>query len=315
MPKVLITGASGFIGSTAVDHFLTQGWEVLGLDDFRTGKVQFLTDANANGNFRMAKVDLYKDEKLADYFAEMDLVLHLAANADVRFGKNFPRRDLEQNTIVTHNILEACRIAGVKRFAFSSTGSVYGEAKIVPTPEDAPFPIQTSLYGASKLASEGLIQAYSETFGLQSWVFRFVSILGPRYTHGHIFDFYKQLITDKSNLKVLGDGHQNKSYLHVSDCIAGMDMALNLSNEKVNTFNLGTADSCEVRDSVAWIVDEMGLNPKVEYGTEKQGWVGDNPLIRLDTTKIESLGWKPKFTIEEGIRDTVKYLQQSPELF
>ena len=315
MPKVLITGASGFIGSTAVDHFLTQGWEVLGLDDFRTGKVQFLTDANANGNFRMAKVDLYKDEKLADYFAEMDLVLHLAANADVRFGKNFPRRDLEQNTIVTHNILEACRIAGVKRFAFSSTGSVYGEAKIVPTPEDAPFPIQTSLYGASKLASEGLIQAYSETFGLQSWVFRFVSILGPRYTHGHIFDFYKQLITDKSNLKVLGDGHQNKSYLHVSDCIAGMDMALNLSNEKVNTFNLGTADSCEVRDSVAWIVDEMGLNPKVEYGTEKQGWVGDNPLIRLDTTKIESLGWKPKFTIEEGFRDTVKYLQQSPELF
>jgi len=313
--KILITGAAGFIGSAAVEHFLSLGHEVVGLDNFKTGKRQFLADARMKKEFQLVEIDLYEDEELFTHFENVELVLHLAANADVRFGRDYPRRDLEQNTIVTHNVLEACRIAGVKKFAFSSTGSVYGEAEIIPTPENAPFPIQTSLYGASKLACEGLIQGYAETFDIQTWIFRFVSILGPRYTHGHIFDFFAQLKQTSSNLKVLGDGYQNKSYLHVSDCILAIDKALNNSDQKVNVFNLGTADSCKVRESIGWIIDELGLNPEINFGSENKGWVGDNPLIRLDTRKIESLGWEPKFSIEDGVRDTVRYLQRSPELF
>ena len=315
MSRILITGASGFVGSNAVDYFLGKGDHVVGIDNFNTGNKQFLKSALNDANFVLHEVDLLACDQIDKYFDNIDLVLHLSANADIRFGMDHPRRDLEQNVVVTHNLLEACRRRGIKKFAFSSTGSVYGEAKVVPTPEDAPFPIQTSLYGASKLAAEGLIQAYVETFNMQAWIFRFVSILGPRYTHGHIFDFYKQLKETPSTLKVLGNGHQNKSYLHVSDCIFAMDTALNLAQQKLNIFNLGTSESCEVRDSITWILDEMGLDPVVQYGTANKGWIGDNPLILLETSKIRSLGWKPIFSIQDGVRDTVRYFQNTPELF
>ena len=180
MKKVVVTGAAGFIGSTLVDSLLNRGIEVVGVDNFSTGRMEFLKDAMNNPNFTLLKKDVYLEENLSDMFQMFDAVFHFAANADVRFGPNHPARDLEQNTIATHKVLEAVRIAGVKKIIFSSTGSVYGEAQVVPTPEDAPFPIQTYLYGASKLACEGLIAAYSESFGIQAWIFRFVSILGPR---------------------------------------------------------------------------------------------------------------------------------------
>ena len=208
-------------------------------------------------------------------------------------------------------VLEAARIAGVKDFIFSSTGSVYGEAAIVPTPENAPFPIQTSLYGASKLACEGMIAAYAESFGIKAWIFRFVSILGPRYTHGHVYDFYKQLIEHPEKLTVLGNGHQKKSYLHVTDCIAAIFMALNSAPSLVNIFNLGVDGYCEVRDSIGWISDELKLHPQISFGTESKGWVGDNPLIHLDTMKIQKLGWTPQYSIEDGVRDTVRFLQEN----
>ena len=312
--KYLVTGAAGFIGSTAIENFLKQGHSVVGIDNLKTGRLDFLTASNNNKNFSFIELDLNEADKLQTLFVGVDFVFHFAANADVRFGPEHPRLDLEQNVIVTHNVLEACRIAGVKKFAFSSTGSIYGESNVIPTPESAPFPVQTSLYGASKLAAEGLIQAYAESFGIKSWIFRFVSILGPRYTHGHIFDFFKQLQIHPELLRVLGNGEQNKSYLHVFDCIAAIDIAINRANEKINIFNLGLADSCKIRDSVAWILDELNLSPKVEYGSEPKGWIGDNPLIRLDTTRIESLGWKPRFTIQESVRETVRYLQKSPEV-
>ena len=312
--KYLVTGAAGFIGSTAIENFLKQGHSVVGIDNLKTGRLDFLTASNNNKNFSFIELDLNEADKLQTLFEGVDFVFHFAANADVRFGPEHPRLDLEQNVIVTHNVLEACRIAGVKKFAFSSTGSIYGESNVIPTPESAPFPVQTSLYGASKLAAEGLIQAYAESFGIKSWIFRFVSILGPRYTHGHIFDFFKQLQIHPELLRVLGNGKQNKSYLHVFDCIAAIDIAINRANEKINIFNLGLADSCEIRNSVAWILDELNLSPKVEYGSEPKGWIGDNPLIRLDTTRIESLGWKPRFTIQESVRETVRYLQKSPEV-
>lgn len=315
MRHALVTGCAGFIGSNLVDDLLARGFNVVGIDNLSTGRHEFLQSAISNPGFTFLKIDLTDADVLPVLFKGIDIVYHLAANADVRFGPDHPRRDLEQNTIVTHNMLEAMRLSNVKKIVFSSTGSIYGESPISPTPEDAPFPIQTSLYGASKLAGEALIQAYCESFGFQSWIFRFVSILGPRYSHGHVFDFYQQLREDKNRLKVLGDGHQRKSYLHVSDCIAGIRVAIEKSAEKVNIFNLGIDATCEVRDSIGWITAELGLYPEISFGTETRGWIGDNPLIHLNTNKIHTLGWTPKFSIQDGVEDTVKFLSENDWLW
>jgi UDP-glucose 4-epimerase len=274
-----------------------------------------LDEAILQPNFKLEVLDLYTCSELAKFFVGADAVFHLAANADVRFGPDNPSRDLEQNTIVTHKVLEAARIAEVKKFIFSSTGSVYGEAAVVPTPEDAPFPIQTSLYGASKLACEGMIAAYAESFGMQTWIFRFVSILGPRYTHGHVFDFYKQLLEDEQKLNVLGNGHQKKSYLHVSDCVNAIHESVIKFTDSVNIINLGVDGYCEVRDSVDWITNELNLEPRLTFGTNLKGWIGDNPLIHLDTQKIQSLGWAPKYSIEDAVRDTVQYMNANKWIF
>jgi len=248
-------------------------------------------------------------------FAGGEAVFHLAANADVRFGTDHPRRDLEQNTIATYNVLEAMRANGIKKIAFSSTGSVYGESPVVPTPEDGPFPIQTSLYGASKAAGEGLISAYCEGFGFQSCIFRFVSILGERYTHGHVFDFYHKLKQDPTRLPVLGNGKQRKSYLYVQDCIDAILLAMDKSIEKVNIYNLGVDGYCEVNDSIGWISAALGVSPKLDYSGGDRGWIGDNPFIFLDTKKIQSLGWKPKLSIHEGVIKTVAYLRANEWVF
>jgi len=311
----LVTGCAGFIGSNLVDDLLARGFDVLGIDNLSTGRVEFLQAAMSKPGFTFLRIDLEDAEALPKHFQGVDIVYHLAANADVRFGPDHPRRDLEQNTIVTHNVLEAMRIAGVKKIIFSSTGSVYGESSVTPTPEDAPFPIQTSLYGASKLAGEALIQAYCESFGFQAWIFRFVSILGPRYSHGHVFDFYQQLRENKNRLNVLGDGHQRKSYLHVNDCINGIKIAIEKSTAKVNIFNLGVDATCEVRESIGWITGKLGVHPETNFGTQTRGWIGDNPLIHLSTKKINSLGWRPKFSIQEGVEDTVRFLSQNDWLF
>ena len=204
----IVTGCAGFIGSNMVDRLLAEGHDVIGIDNFSTGRKRFLDGALKNRAFRLITSDLLDLPALTQAFAGGNMVLHFAANADVRFGAAHPRRDLEQNTIATYNVLEAMRANGIKKIVFPSTGSVYGEATVIPTPEDAPFPIQTSFYAASKLAAEGLIAAYCESFGFQSWIFRFVSILGERYTHGHVLDFYGQLKNDPGRLKVLGDGKQ-----------------------------------------------------------------------------------------------------------
>ena len=313
--RVVVTGCAGFIGSQLTDSLLGSGAIVVGIDNLSTGRMQFLEKALRNPNFSFHEFDLTILEGLSKMLEGSYSVFHLAANADVRFGSDHPRRDLEQNTIVTHNVLEAMRNSDVKRIIFSSTGSIYGESTISPTPEDSPFPVQTSLYGASKLACEGLIQAYCETFDMQSWIFRFVSILGPRYSHGHVFDFYQQLIEHPEYLDVLGNGYQCKSYLHVYDCIEAIDLAIRCSDAKVNIFNLGTESTCVVRDSVNWICTKMQLEPVVNFGTDKRGWIGDNPLIHLDVTAIKSLGWEPKFSIRDGVESTVDFLAKNEWLF
>ena len=264
-----------------------------------------------NKLFSFCQGDLLNLKALKSYMSSCDFVFHLAANADVRFGLQHPGKDLEQNTQATFHVLEAMRANGISKIVFSSTGSVYGEAKVFPTPEDAPFPIQTSLYGASKLAGESLIQAYCEGFGFQAWIFRFVSILGERYTHGHVFDFYKQLKSDPTRLKVLGNGKQRKSYLYIQDCLDAMLLAVERAKDKVNIFNLGVDGYCEVNDSIGWICRAMGVSPKLEYSGGDRGWVGDNPFIFLDTKKTQSLGWRPKVCIEEGVVRTVRWLREN----
>jgi len=313
--KAFVTGGAGFIGSSLVDRLLGLGYEVTVYDNFSTGQRRFLLNAQQCKEFQLVEGDLLDETTLKRALKGHDYVFHLAANADVRFGTEHPRRDLEQNTIVTYNVLEAMRQNGVNKIVFSSTGSVYGEAQVVPTPEDAPFPIQTSLYGASKLAGEGLIAAYCEGFQFQSWIFRFVSILGERYTHGHVYDFYRKLRQDPTCLTVLGNGKQRKSYLYVQDCIDAILLALEKAQEKVNIINLGVNDVCEVNDSIHWICEELGVNPKLEYTGGDRGWIGDNPLIHLDPSKMMEMGWAPKLSIRDGIVQTLNYLQENEWVF
>ncbi|HXU01407.1 MAG TPA: NAD-dependent epimerase/dehydratase family protein [Polyangia bacterium] len=312
--KALVTGGAGFIGSNLVDRLLGRGDEVVAYDNFSTGRREFLTDALRNPKFTLVEGDILDGESLAHAMRGANIVFHLAANADVRFGTEHPQKDLDQNTIATFRVLEAMRQAGVKRIAYSSTGSIYGDATVIPTPEDAPFPVQTSLYGASKLAGEGLLSAYCEGFGFSAWIFRFVSILGERYTHGHVFDFYKSLVADPSTLHVLGNGKQRKSYLYVHDCIDAIFTAIERSEGKSVILNLGTDEFCEVNDSIGWITGALGLTPRLTYAGGDRGWIGDSPFILLDCARMRRLGWAPTISIREGILRTLAYLRANPWL-
>lgn len=307
--RYLVTGGAGFIGSSVADRLLRLGHAVTVFDNFSTGLKPFTGEASNSPHYRLVEGDLLDQRSIISAAEGCNFIFHFAANADVRFGADHPRKDLEQNTIATFHVLEAARLNGIQGIAFSSTGSVYGEAKVIPTPEDAPFPVQTSLYGASKLAGEGLLAAYAEAYGLKTYIFRFVSIVGPRYTHGHVFDFYRKLSADPSQLTVLGNGRQKKSYLHIDDCINAMLIVIEKAEEKVNIFNLGTDEYCEIVDSVGWICDELKVNPKLNFTGGDRGWIGDNPFIYLDTAKVRGLGWKPQFTIEQGVRNTLNWLK------
>jgi UDP-glucose 4-epimerase len=311
MRRIFVTGAAGFIGSNLVDRLLALGLEVVGWDNFSTGQEAFLDLARASPRFHLVRGDNLDPAGLRQAMHGCDFVFHLAANADVRFGTHHPSRDLEQNTIATFNVLEAMRGSGVRRIAFSSTGSIYGEASVIPTPEDAPFPAQTSLYGASKLAGEGLIQAYCTGFGFQAYLFRFVSILGERYTHGHVVDFYRKLLANPREIEVLGNGQQRKSYLYVQDCIDAILLVLDRGREPVNVYNLGAPDYCTVDDSLGWICAELGVAPRRLYGGGERGWIGDNPFIFLDTTRVRGLGWSARASIRDGVLRTLRWLQQN----
>jgi UDP-glucose 4-epimerase len=266
MKNAFVTGAAGFIGSNLVDWLLNAEMGVVGWDNLSTGREEFLWDARKSKNFRLMRGDNLDLPALTLAMRGCDFVFHLAANADVRFGLDHPDKDLRQNTVATFHVLEAMRANGIQRIAFSSTGSVYGETKMIPTPENPPFPLQTSLYAASKVAGEALIQAYCEGYGFEGYIFRFVSILGERYTHGHVYDFYRQLFAHPERLTVLGDGYQRKSYLYVHDCIRAILHVINqgtasLAKQHCEIYNLGTSEYCTVRDSISWICGHLGLSP------------------------------------------------------
>ncbi len=321
MQHAFVTGAAGFIGSNLVDRLLADGVTVTGWDNFSTGQERFLATALTHPRFRLLRGDNLDLPALTAAMRGADFVFHLAANADIKDGWSHPKKDLEQNTLATFHVLEAMRASGVRRLAFSSTGSVYGEALVAPdrpTPETDAFPVQTSLYAASKAAGEGLISAYAEGGQLdEAYLFRFVSILGERYTHGHVFDFYRQLVAHPDHLRVLGDGRQRKSYLYVQDCI---DALLHVTRahtarsakHRTQVYNLGTPEYVEVNQSIACICAALGLKPRLDYTGGDRGWIGDNPFIFLDTKKISATGWKPRLSIEQGILRTLRWLEANP---
>jgi len=314
--RLLVTGGAGFIGSNFCDRALALGHEVAAFDDFSTGSDAFLADARRSPRFRLVRGDVRDAEGLGATARDLqpDWLIHLAANADVRHGLEHPQRDLDSNTRGTSNALEAARVSGCRRFLFSSTGSVYGEPAAYPTPEDAPFPEQTSLYGASKLAGEGLVSAYCHGFGFTGVVFRFVSILGPRYTHGHVYDFVQNLRADPKRLRVLGDGRQTKSYLHVDDLLDGLFLVIDRASTGFQVFNIGHDDTLTVDQSIAYITRRMGLSPAIVHTGGTRGWVGDSPRIQLDTGRLKALGWRPRHSLQAGVETTVDYLSEHPEL-
>ena len=311
MTRVCVTGGAGFIGSNLADRLQRKGAEVVVVDNISTGRREFLSDLLDQPGCTLVEGDVLDQDILEKAFTGCDWVFHLQANADVRYGLEHPTLDLEQNTVATSRVLEAMRATGVHRIMFSSTGSIYGEPDVFPTPEDAPFPVQTSLYGASKLACEGLISAYTSGYGFTALICRFVSILGERYTHGHVYDFYCALKRDPTNLTVLGDGKQEKSYLYVQDCVSAIVTAAARHQDEVGThiYNLGTDETVVVDNSVAIIAEYLGLIPTIEHGGGSRGWVGDSPLILLDTTRIQGLGWKPKVGIREAIVRTLDWFE------
>ncbi len=317
LERVLVTGGAGFVGSHFCDRALALGAKVVAFDDLSTGQELFLKSAARNASFRLVRGDIRELNQIESACLEFrpTLIAHFAANADVRRGLERPRRDLDYNTIGTWNVTEAARRSGCMNLVFSSTGSVYGEPEIFPTPETCPFPTQTSLYAASKLAGEGILSAYSIGYGINATVFRFVSILGPRYSHGHVFDFVKNLRANPNRLRVLGNGLQLKSYLHVEDLMNGLFHILGKPMSGFNVFNIGHDDALTVNRSLSYILDELKLKPELEYSGGERGWIGDSPRIQLDCAKLKGKGWMYKRTLEEGVRDTVRFLLANESLF
>ncbi len=310
--KVFVTGGAGFIGSHLVDALLAKGAAVVVYDNFCTGHAEFLPAHSPK--LQVVRGDVLDLAALKAACAGCDFIFHFQANADVRGGKENTRVDLEQNTIATWNALEAARVNGVKGFAFASSSAIYGEPDVFPTPENF-APQQTSLYGASKYAGEAMIQAYGEYFGMRSFCYRFVSWIGERYTHGIVFDILKKLQRDPHTLPLLGDGTQKKSYLYVKDGVSGVMRGIEQAADRKNVFNLGHDYFITVIEVVKIVLDELGKQEvKLEFAGGTRGWVGDSPLVHLDTSKIKGLGWKPETSIEEGLRRTVRYLKQNPHL-
>ena len=316
--RVLVTGGAGFIGSHVVDRLLALGNEVVVLDDLSSGdeaNIRAHIEGERDGdevdaNFQFHRVDIRNGEEIVELFNGIDEVWHLAANPEVRIGAEDTRVHLEQNVIATYNVLEAMRRRGVERIVFTSTSTVYGDATVLPTPEEYPT-IPISLYGASKLACEALIASYCHTFGMHSWIYRFANVIGRRASHGVIYDFINKIIRNPEELEILGDGNQTKSYIYIDDCIDAMFAGFNdadTDTKRVHIFNIGTSDMISVRRIAEIVCTEMHVSPRFKFTGGRRGWVGDVPVMLLDATKLRNLGWKQRYNSEEAVRRATKDL-------
>lgn len=306
--KALVTGGAGFIGSHVVDELVRRGVAVIVYDNFSTGFHRHLERALSSGQVTVIQGDILDRPCLLSAMEGVSTVFHLSANADVRGGISNTTVDLEQNVMGTHAVLEAMRACGAGEIVFTSSATVYGEPDRFPTPESY-APRQTSIYGASKLAGEAFIEAYGEYFGIRSFMFRFVSWTGERYSHGVIYDFVKKLLRNSRELEILGDGEQKKSYLHVEDGVRGMFLAVDRMRDVKNLVNLGHEHYIDVKEVARIVCDEMEIKDVTyRFTGGLRGWLGDSPFVHLDISKIKALGFKPEVGIEEGIRRTVRYL-------
>ena len=311
--KVLVTGGAGFIGSHLIDSLMERGYEVRCIDNFSSGKMEFIENAIKKG-MELIEGDILNKKDVRKAMEGCNIIFHLAANPEVRIGAEDTYIHLEQNVLATYNILEEMRRQGIKKIVFTSSSTVYGEADIIPTPEDYAPLIPISLYGASKLAAESLICAYCHTFDMYSIIYRFANVVGPRSTHGVTYDFIKKLKKDEGKLEILGDGTQKKSYLYISDCIDAMLFGIEKAKEKVEIFNIGSEDWVDVKKIADIVSQEMGLQPKYEFtgGVDGgRGWKGDVKIMRLSIDKLKNLGWKPRYGSEEAIRMTARWLLSS----
>lgn len=299
----LVTGGAGFIGSHLVDALVQAGDETVVLDSFATGRRAFLSDAQESGRVRILRGDCGSAADLKRALRDVDEVWHMAADPDVRAGLRRPWSNFRDGAVLTFRVLDEARKADVGRFVFASSSTVYGEASVRPTPEDYGPALPISPYGASKLAAEGLVSAYVGTFGLRAWIFRFGNVVGRRLTHGVIHDFTKRLREDPRTLKILGDGHQTKAYLSVSDCVAGMRLGVERSPKPLSVYNLASGTTTNVETIARIVTEEMGLRgTRFEYAGGDRGWKGDVPVMDLDIGKIRALGWSPQHSSEEAVR-------------
>ena len=303
-----VTGGAGFIGSHLVDRLMEDAKSAVTVyDNLSSGKEEFIARHIGKRNFRFIKGDLLDEKALAGAIEGHDLVYHLAANPDVRLGTSSPSTDLRQGTLATFNLLEAMRAARIRKLAFSSSSVVYGEAARIPTPEDYGPLAPISMYGAAKLAAEGLITAYCHTFEMQCWIFRFANVIGARSTHGVIFDFINKLRRDPRQMEILGNGKQRKAYLLVDDCVDAIVYVTGHAREPVNIYNLGCEDTVNVVRIAELLVQAMGLRDvKFNFTGGERGWKGDVRTMQLSIDKLKALGWRPKTTSEEAIKAAIR---------
>jgi len=307
----VVTGGAGFIGSHLVDALVARGDKVLVIDMLLLGSTETIARHLDSGNVRLEKIDLLTDG-WQDAIKGADRVYHLAADPDVRQSAMTPDPTIRNNIVATYRVLEAMRTHGIPELVFTSTSTIYGEATVIPTPEDYTPLEPISVYGASKLACEALISAYCHSFQMRSWVFRFANIIGERSGHGVITDFIHKLRQNPKELEILGDGRQTKSYLEVHECVEAMLYAVGQAKEPVNTFNIGSDDWIDVKTIAGIVADEMHL-PSVRHRFTggKRGWVGDVPKMQLGIEKITDLGWKPRLGSQESVRIATRAMLDS----
>jgi UDP-glucose 4-epimerase len=305
--KAVVTGGAGFIGSHLVDRLLGEGYSVTVVDNMACGCLENLKQHSNSSRLTVKKVDVRDRDKLDRIFVGHDVVFHMAAHANIRQSLVDHRADLDNNLIGTLNVLEAMYRNEIQDLVFASSSGVYGEATVRPTSEDF-SPVQTSLYGASKLACEAYAEAYTEFAPMKFWAFRFANVVGERCRRGVIWDFVHKLISNPSELEILGDGKQSKEYLHAQDCVNGMIIGYQKASGKVNIFNLGVDEQTLVDKVADIVIKEMSLkNVKRRYTGGPRGWIGDNPVVELSLSKIKKLGWRQEISSEEAIRRTTRW--------
>ena len=305
--RCFVTGGAGFIGSHLVDRLMQEN-DVAVYDNLSLGKLSHISHHLKKKNFRFIEDDLLNFETLKKSMKGHGAVFHLAANSDIS-NNSITDTDLKKGTLATYNVLEAMRLNGIKNIIFSSTSSIYGEAKIKPTPEDYGPLLPISFYGASKLACEGLISSFCHNFGMKGWIFRFANIAGERGTHGVVVDFIRKLKQNSNEMEILGDGEQSKPYLYVKDCVDGMLYGFYNSSDEVDYFNLSSDGSTKVRMIASILAEEMGIrNVKFKFTGTQRGWPGDVPKVEMDTRKLARLGWRCNLSSDESLRKSVKGL-------